>query len=153
MHNLLIKIIIVLFIASFPSNLSQSIENVNSPSNMGSLLVKIFGFESNKGECWFALDSSETIYESEDLVFIGKILPIINKEVIVRIDSLKYGIYAIRVFHDENSNGQLDSNFLGIPTEDYGYSNNASSWFGPPSWEKTKFIFNKEELTIEISVE
>ena len=48
---------------------------------------------------------------------------------------------------------ELDSNFLGIPTEDYGYSNNASSWFGPPSWEKAKFIFNKEELTIEISVE
>lgn len=153
MHNHLIKIIIVLFITSFPSNLSQSIENVNSPSNIGSLSVRIIGFESNKGECWFALDSSETIYESENLVFIGKVLPLINKEIIVRIDSLKYGIYAIRVFHDENSNGKLDSNILGIPTEDYGYSNNASSWFGPPSWEKAKFIFNKEELTIEISVE
>lgn len=138
---------------SFSTSLSQSIENVNSPTNTGSLIVRIIDFESNVGECWFALDSSETIYESENLVFIGKILPIINKEVIVRIDSLKYGIYAIRVFHDENSNGQLDSNFLGIPTEDYGYSNNVSSWFGPPSWEKAKFIFNKEELTIEISVE
>lgn len=153
MHNHLIKIIIVLFITSFPCNLSQSIENVNSPSNIGRLLVKIIGFESNKGECWFALDSSETIYESENLVFIGKVLPIINKEVVVTIDSLKYGIYAIRVFHDENSNGQLDSNILGIPTEDYGYSNNASSWFGPPSWKKAQFIFNKEKLTIEISVE
>ena len=98
MHNHLIKIIIVLFITSFPSNLSQSIENVNSPSNIGSLSVRIIGFESNKGECWFALDSSETIYESENLVFIGKVLPIINNEIIVRIDSLKYGIYAIRVF-------------------------------------------------------
>ncbi len=153
MHNHLIKAIIVLFITSFSPILSQSIENANSPSNMGSLSVKIIGFESNEGKCRFALDSSETIYESDDLVFIGKVLPIINKEVIVRIDSLNFGVYAIRVFHDENSNEELDTDFLGIPTEDYGYSNNASSWFGPPSWEKTKFIFNKEELTIEISVE
>jgi len=28
---------------------------------MGSLLINVFGFESNKGECWIALDSSETI--------------------------------------------------------------------------------------------
>ena len=119
----------------------------------GTLNIKITGFENDNGECWFALDNSKEIYESEDSVFIGKILPIINRTVQVRLDSLNYSVYAIRVFHDENSNGKLDLNFLGIPLEDYGYSNNVSAWFGPPSWEKAQFIFNKEELTIEISVE
>jgi uncharacterized protein (DUF2141 family) len=57
------------------------------------------------------------------------------------------------VFHDENKDGELDTNILGIPSEDYGFSNNVSSWFGPPSWEKSKFPFNKKELTLEISVD
>ena len=123
------------------------------PIEKGKLTVRILGFENDDGKCWFALDNSEDVFESEDSVFIGKILPIINRRVDIKLDSLEYGDYAIRVFHDENNNGRLDLNFLGIPTEDYGYSNNVSAWFGPPSWEKAQFIFNKEELTIEISVE
>ena len=123
------------------------------PVEAGTITVKITGFENDMGECWLALDNSEEIYESDDSVFIGKILPIVNKEVIIQIDSLPYGIYAIRVFHDENSNGELDSNILGIPTEDYGYSNNVSAWFGPPSWERAKFLFNGKEMSIGVSIE
>ncbi|MGD8306328.1 MAG: hypothetical protein PVF17_06710, partial [Ignavibacteria bacterium] len=48
-----------------------------SPVEEGSLTIKITGFESNKGECWFGLDNSEEVFESEDTVFIGKILPIV----------------------------------------------------------------------------
>lgn len=139
--------IIFLFV---PLNYSHDVED---PVELGSLIVRITGFASDEGECWFALDNSKEIYESDDSVFIGKIVPVINNEVIVKIDSLKYGNYAIKVFHDENSNGELDSNFLGMPTEDYGFSNNASSWFGPPRWEKANFLFNKKEMTIEISID
>jgi uncharacterized protein (DUF2141 family) len=122
-------------------------------SSFGKLKVIITGFESNDGNCRFALDNSEYIYESEDTVWIGKVLPIEDKQVVVVIDSLKYGEYAIRVFHDENKNGKIDTNILGIPTEDYGYSNDASGWFGPPSWEKAKFIIDKSEMTITIKVD
>jgi len=118
----------------------------------GKLTVIITGFSNEEGNCRFALDNSKSVYEREDTVWIGKVLPIVKKQVVVVIDSLKYGEYAVRVFHDENKNEIIDTNLLGIPTEDYGYSNNASSWFGPPSWEKAKFIFNKPEMTIEIEV-
>jgi len=122
-------------------------------TEIGTLNIKISGFENDKGDCWFALDNSERVYEGKDSVFIGKILSIINRSVYLRIDSLEYGYYAIKVFHDENCNGILDKNFLGIPTEDYGYSNNVSGWFGPPDWGKAKFFFNQREMTIEISVD
>ena len=118
----------------------------------GKLTIIVTGFNDDTGNCRFALDNSKFVYEREDTVWIGKVLPIINKKIIVVIDSLEYGEYAVRVFHDENKNEIIDTNILGIPTEDYGYSNNASSWFGPPSWEKAKFIFNKSEMTIEIEV-
>lgn len=118
----------------------------------GKLTVIVTGFSNETGNCRFALDNSKFVYEREDTVWIGKVLPIVNKQVIVVIDSLQYGEYAVRVFHDENKNEVVDTNILGIPTEDYGYSNNVSSWFGPPSWDRAKFIFDKTEMTIEIEV-
>jgi uncharacterized protein (DUF2141 family) len=119
----------------------------------GKLTVKVTGFEDDTGNCRFALDNSQEVYESEDDVWIGKVLPIIENQVIVEFDSLKYGEYAVRVFHDKNENEEIDTNVLGIPTEDYGYSNNASAWFGPPSWDKAKFLFDEKELLIEINID
>ena len=147
MRFIIVTAFILLFI---PLNYSQDIGN---SAEVGTVIVRITGFASDEGDCWFALDNSMEVYESEDSVFIGKILPIINSEVLLTIDSLKYGSYAIKVFHDENINGELDSNFLGIPTEDYGFSNDASGWFGPPRWEKAMFLLNEREMAIEISVD
>jgi uncharacterized protein (DUF2141 family) len=135
--------------------LSATFSQVNNLkiAERGTLNIKISGFENNKGDCWFALDNSKEVHESKDSVFVGKILPIMNRGVYLKLDSLEYGYYAIKIFHDENNNGKIDLNFLGIPTEDYGYSNNVSGWFGPPKWEKTRFLFNQSEMSIEISVD
>jgi uncharacterized protein (DUF2141 family) len=128
-------------------------QDADSLMARGKLTVIIKGFESDEGNCRFALDNSKEIYESTDSVWIGKDLPIKNKEVIVTIDSLQYGEYAVRVYQDKNKNAELDTDILGIPTENYGFSNNASGWFGPPSWDKAKFIFKKPELTLEIQMD
>ena len=128
-------------------------QTVDSLWGYGKLVVIIKGFENDKGNCRFAIDNTKSIYESEDSVWIGKELPINNKEAVVTIDSLKYGVYAIRVYQDKNKNKKLDTNILGIPTENYGFSNNASGWFGPPSWDKAKFIFNKPEMIMEIDID
>ena len=48
----------------------------------------------------------------------------VNGELVYRFEDLPPGTYAVQVMHDENDNGKLDSNFLGIPSEGYGFSNN-----------------------------
>ena len=144
---MLVILIFLLIQTSFGHNLN------NDPNRKGSLRIIITGFANDEGNCRFALDNSEGVYESDDSVFIGKVLPIVNNEVVIRIDSLSYGYYAVKVFHDENRNEEIDTNFLGIPTEDYGYSNDASAWFGPPSWDNAKFLLDKDHLTMEISVD
>lgn len=146
-----ILIVTTIFFLPLPATFSQV--NKLNIIERGTLSIKISGFDNEVGKCWFALDSSEEVYESKDSVFIGKILPIVNRSVYLQLDSLEYGFYAIKVFHDENNNGKIDLNFIGIPTEDYGYSNNVSGWFGPPKWEKTRFLFNQSVMTVEISVD
>jgi uncharacterized protein (DUF2141 family) len=51
------------------------------------------------------------------------------------------GTNGISAFHDENGNGKIDTNFVGMPTEDYCASRNARGVFGPPSFEDAKFAY------------
>jgi uncharacterized protein (DUF2141 family) len=49
------------------------------------------------------------------------------------------GRYAIRMFHDVDSDGAMGTNLFGIPTEPTGFSNNAPLQFGPPSFDAAAF--------------
>ncbi|MEI9953062.1 MAG: DUF2141 domain-containing protein [Pseudomonadota bacterium] len=62
------------------------------------------------------------------------------------------GVYALSAFHDQNSNGKLDTNLLSIPSEDYGASNNARGTFGPPSFEDAKFAYRGGRARLEASL-
>ncbi|MEE9362410.1 MAG: DUF2141 domain-containing protein [Cellulophaga sp.] len=67
------------------------------------------------------------------------------------IANLPYGIYAISVYHDENSNGKLDTNFFGIPKEKTGVSNNPSSDF-MPSFSDAKFQLKASQKNLKIKL-
>ena len=60
-------------------------------------------------------------------------------EVTVVFEGVPAGDYAISVIHDSNENEELDSNFLGMPTEGFGFSKDVMGMFGPPSFEKAMF--------------
>ena len=59
-----------------------------------------------------------------------------NGKFTVVLKDLPEGPLAISLFQDANANGRLDMNAMGIPTEPYGFSNNASGSFGPPKFEQ-----------------
>lgn len=73
-----------------------------------------------------------------------------NSETFV-IKDLPKGIYAISLYHDRNSNGKCDRNFLGIPKEPYAFSNNFKPKFSAPTFSDCRFELNKK-LSIEISL-
>lgn len=68
----------------------------------------------------------------------------------VRFSDLAPGRYAVRLFHDENDNGELDANMLGIPVESYGFSNGGGR-LGTPSFDKAAFEL-RDTMTITISL-
>ena len=65
---------------------------------------------------------------------------------------LRAGVYAVSVFHDENMNERLDKNFMGVPKEGYGASNNPRKKMGPPNFDEAKFQLSGTERSVEITL-
>ena len=67
-------------------------------------------------------------------------------------EAIPPGTYALVVVHDENSNGKLDTNLLGIPTEGYGFSNDARAFMGTPSFSAASFSYDGQSLEMTITL-
>jgi uncharacterized protein (DUF2141 family) len=65
---------------------------------------------------------------------------------------LPTGVYAVSAFHDENMNEKLDKNFVGVPKEGYGASNNPKKKMGPPTFDETKFELGASDQSVEIKL-
>ncbi len=70
----------------------------------------------------------------------------------ITFKDLPEGEYALAVYHDANSNGKMDSNMMGIPTEDYAFSNNAVGKFGPPKFDAAKFALPAAGTKLTVSL-
>lgn len=112
------------------------------------LTLHITGFENSTGIARVALVNSKENY-AQDTPFKGYNFDITNKNVLQTIQ-LPYGEYAIKVFHDKNSNNELDTLIFGIPKERYGFSNNARETFGPPEYKDA--VFNLDSPKKEINI-
>lgn len=102
------------------------------------LTAKVSGGTPNKGQVIISLFTSPANYLKAPV--IKKTKPVDGSgEASVRFDRLAPATYSISVIYDEDADGELDTGFLGIPTELIGFSNNVKGRFGPPSFEKTAF--------------
>lgn len=69
----------------------------------------------------------------------------------LKVENLAEGQYWVRVYQDLNGNGDLDKNYVGIPKEPYGFSNNVRPRFGPPDTEDMLFEFSSNtSISIEL---
>ena len=74
------------------------------------------------------------------------------EKVLVKFADVPAGTYAAAVFQDVNGNGKMDSNVMGIPTEPFGFSNNAAGRFGPPKFEAAKFLMADTATSIKLDL-
>lgn len=75
-----------------------------------------------------------------------------NLKLDVQLKDLPYGELAIALYHDENNNGKIDKNMIGIPTEPYGFSNNYKPTIKAPNFDNCKFTYSKESNEVRISL-
>jgi uncharacterized protein (DUF2141 family) len=113
--------------------------------------VEFSGIEQIKGKMMIALYNNSKGFPGTDaLAYQTKSFTIINNNPIIEFNSIPYGNYAIAYYQDLNSNGKLDTNWLGIPTEPYGFSNNATGTLGPPDFKAAAFEVKTEVVTLKL---
>ena len=79
--------------------------------------------QNNKGKVLAGLYNEEKKFPKENLALRNLKEPPKNKTCTIKTMNLPYGDYAVAAIHDENESGNMDFNFIGLPTEIYGFSN------------------------------
>lgn len=113
------------------------------------LTVRVDDIRSAKGKLLLA------VYDSVD-GWNGKAKPVAADAQAVSGDSATFhfadlatGTYAISVMHDENGNGKLDSNVMGMPIEGYGFSNDPKV-MRKATFDEAAFAVGEKGTTIEL---
>ena len=112
--------------------------------------VTISGMNVDSGNVYVGIyDSEATFLETP---YKGAIAKVSKKKATAIFRGLEKGVYAVSVFHDENNNKKMDTNFIGIPKEPTGCSNGAKGFMGPPKYKNAKFKVIKS-MVIPVEVE
>lgn len=118
----------------------------------GDLIFIVSGLRNNNGQIRIALSDSKENYETKGAEAFREIIITIEAQKAKGVfKDIPLGEYAIKLIHDENGNGKIDTNIFGMPKEDCAFSNNACGIFGPPNYEKAKFTFTKS-MTMKITI-
>lgn len=139
MKNLIIISILIYNVSLIAQNKSKTC----------TLTVNLTNFEESGKYVQVGLYNSKANWLK--INFLGKKVLVENGKAVVIFKKLPLGVYAISCFFDLNDNDDLDSGFMGIPKEPFAFSNSASAFFGPPSWEKASFTLasDKKEVSIK----
>src|SRR5262245_45154570 len=143
-HSLAYIILFSVGVSFAPSLLAQS-------GGKATLILKVTGLRSEKGQVEIAVFNSSEKWLGEQPIYSSTI-DVDSQIVTWRINDAPYGDYRVAGFHDENSNGKMDKNVLGIPLEPYGFSHNVRVTFGPPQREEAKFTVKGSTAEVSIRV-
>ncbi len=121
-----------------------------SSARAADLTVAIQGMSERAGTLYWSVFDSATDFEGDGSAVFAAQARVADGELRTTIHGLPQGRYAVKLFHDANDNGELDRNLVGIPTEGYGFSNNAGRR-GPPSFSDAAVDVDAD-VTIDIEV-
>jgi uncharacterized protein (DUF2141 family) len=144
--------VFLLLVALLGPTVSGVPQSNGPPTN--SIHVEIDGLRNDKGKVVCSLYSSANGFPKQaDKAVAHASAAITDKRAACEFVGITpNAIYAVSVFHDENSNGKLDSNFMGIPREGVGASNGAKGHFGPPKFDAAAFRFQGGRMDLKITI-
>lgn len=123
-------------------------ESINSET--ATLTVTVSDIETPAGNVSAAL-FNESGYKSGGQIQ-GQRVDVTGDTVILVFKDVPMGEYGIKLFHDVDNSGEMNTNPFGIPTEPYAFSNSVKGTMGPAKWEKAKFTVSPGETTHAISM-
>jgi uncharacterized protein (DUF2141 family) len=123
------------------------------PPARSTLVVQIEGLRSDKGLAQVDLFRSREGFPRKPERALRRIgVPIQGGRASAVFDDLDPGSYAVSVFHDEDGDGKVTTNWIGMPKEGLGASNNKKGGWGPPDFEEARFELRSARTEITISI-
>jgi len=117
------------------------------------LTITVSGVKSSTGRIYIGIHRpvSGIKFPSDKGMVAGIWRAAVKGSFAVHITGFPPGRYAVNGFHDQNDNGKLDTNALGVPTEGYGFGNGADGSFGPPKFEAASVnVIDKVRILLPI---
>jgi uncharacterized protein (DUF2141 family) len=149
-HRFVRRLIHLLWVCVWSIPLTAAV-SLGDESRVGTLEIEVSGLKSDHGSVLVVVFDSEASYRADDAEPVHQAqLEILGGRANISFDSVPYGTYAVKIFHDANANEKLDTNWIGIPKESIGFSNNVMGRFGPPGFDKAKFELAAPTLKLEI---
>lgn len=122
-------------------------------TNKNTLTVEIDGLKQTKGQiCYSLFTQSQGFPESTDKALQAECIPVREKSPVLIIENLQMGNYALAVFHDANVDGELNRNFLGIPREGFGFSQNPQIKTSPPSFGDSVVVITESKTNLQVQL-
>lgn len=136
---MIFSFLLIFWASILPSSHTVTVEIVNIKNDKGQVLVSLF-------------ESEEGFPNNPDNAVAKQVATISNNKARLTFTGLAKGDYAIVVAHDENKNYKMDYNFIKIPKEGYGFSNDARGRMSAPSFQAASFNLSQASKTITITM-
>lgn len=149
---LIIAMVLCVSFAASPSLAEDGTQILAMGEQEGTLVVNAAGFKHERGQA-----VANLFREGDDVLkkpYLKVAVKISEGKATMVFPNIKYGNYAVSIFHDENANDQLDHNIFRFPAEPLGFSNGfkLALFSGLPSFEKLRFVFQAGAKPPEITV-
>ena len=117
--------------------------------------MEILGIRNSVGAVACALFEAPEGFPTEFMRFATSLMMVKVRAAKATCDfaDIAPGTYALAVIHDENRDGELATNWMGMPQEGYGFSNDAKGSLGAPSFEAASFAYNGQSLKMTIALQ
>ena len=113
-----------------------------------SITLKVTNIQTAKGNMSIAIFNSADGFPEGDNFIIGKHIPINSKEFKYVLSDIPFGTYAIAIYHDLDKNGELNTNWIGIPSESYGFSYKKKGDSGSPDFDDASFELTGDKVVL-----
>jgi uncharacterized protein (DUF2141 family) len=127
--------------------IATAVPMIAAAQDASALQIQVLGLRSNNGRVGCSLYNKADGFPRDESKIIKHVwAPAQNNQATCSFTGLPPGTYAVAVFHDENSNGKMDYNFIGIPKEGFGFTNDPSVTVSAPSFQSCSFSYTGAPL-------
>ncbi len=119
------------------------------------LTVVVSDVKDASGQVAVAVFAGPEHFAKDDTKAIRRIMVPIDgatKSATAVVPDLPAGTYAIATFHDHDNSGKLETNFFGIPTKGYGFSNNPKPKMRAARYDEARFELPEGGATVQIQL-